>query len=143
MQLAFRQDIGLDFRYIIARVTGRPVHVALLFGDRAYEADTSGVRKMDTVDLLARGDWSFVRVPDYVDARRCEEFLSRQLGKRYDWMGALVAWWFGKPAGNGHKDKWFCSELAAAALDAGGYILRCQRYAFYTPRELFDEVGAS
>lgn len=60
-------------------------------------------------------------------------FAVNQLGKRYDW-GAVYGMFF---RANWHNDsKWFCSELAAAVLEAGGQSLRLPGHRV-TPRDLW------
>lgn len=139
MHLAFRHDVGWDLRYLIARVTGAPVHVAILFGDECIEASFSGVRSIPTSARLARGRWTLVQVPVDPDGmRRAHRFATAQIGAKYDWLGVLWAWWFGRAAGSGVKSRWFCSELAAAVCVAGGINVHRQRMAYFTPRRLAD-----
>lgn len=140
MALLFRHDTGWNFRRVIARVTGAPVHVALLFGDDVViEADGAYVRQLTRADRVRVGQWSTVRC-DITDeqAEQAYRFASSQFGKRYDWLGVLWAWWFGAPAGNGARDKWFCSELAAASLVAAGVAMGTTRAAYFTPRRLWE-----
>lgn len=140
LALCFRHDVGWSFRRIIARVTGSPVHVALLFdGAVVIEADGNRVRQLTVADRLRVGQWTTV-VCDVsaADAHKAYDFARAQLGKRYDWIGVLWAWWVGKPAKNGARDKWFCSELVAAALMAAGVEMQPPRAAAWTPRRLWN-----
>ncbi len=138
--LAFRHDTGWNFRRIIARVTGSPVHVALCFGDTVViEADGATVRQLTRAQRFAAGQWSVVRVPvTDAQAQHAFDFARAQLGKQYDWLGVLWAWWWGKPAKLGSRDKWFCSELAVASLQAAGFNLQPARPTAWTPRKLWD-----
>ena len=140
MALAFRQDVGFNFRHVIARVTGAPVHVALCFGDAVViEADGSAVRQITRAQRFAAGEWVIVPCDvDEVQADIAFTYARRQIGKGYDWWGVLFAWWAGRPAGNGVSNRWFCSELAAACLMAAGVRMSCDRAAYFTPRRLFD-----
>lgn len=56
------------------------------------------------------------------------KFFEEQQGKAYDWFGAIktTLWFFPN-----HKDKWFCSELLAQALN-----LPYPRK--WTPADLYD-----
>ena len=140
MALAFRHDVGWNFRRVIARVTGSPVHVALCFGDQiVIEADGSRVRQLTRKQRFAVGQWSVVRcnVTD-AQAQHAFDFARAQIGKQYDWLGVLWGWWFGRPAGTASRDKWFCSELAAAALMAAGQPMGKTRPTYFTPRRLWD-----
>ena len=139
--LAFKHDHGRDPAMVIARVTGAPIHVAVFFGDVCIEATRHGVRETTKAARLATGQWTMV--PMDVSPANAEKALiwaRAQVGKRYDWLGVLWAWWGGRIAGSGHKDKWFCSELAAAILMRASVRLAIIRTAAYTPRRLFDTV---
>lgn len=141
LSLAFRHDTGRDLRLLIARVTGAPVHVALLFDDTCIEAAFSGVRVLRKDERLAKGTWTIVPVPmESSDVERVFEWASREVGAKYDWLGVLWAWWYGRFAGGGARLRWFCSELAADALRRGNIRLSRSRTAWYTPRRLYDEV---
>lgn len=143
LSLAFRHDPG-DLRTIIARVTGAPVHVALLFtydsGQQCViEASNSGVRLVTVETAMARGQWTLVPVPmDAENVRRAWEFAYDKVGAKYDWFGVLFAWWVGRPGGNGARQRWFCSELAAGALQAGRQAMGVARYAYWYPRRLWN-----
>jgi hypothetical protein len=70
------------------------------------------------------------------DALACAEFLTGAEGKPYDFKGALlsgVGQWLRIP-GWKHYDEMFCSELADAALRAGG--LHCGKDKTPTPHEI-------
>lgn len=140
MALLFRHDVGFNFRYVIARVTGSPVHVALLFnGAIVIEADGSCVRQMTVAQRLQNGQWTTVVCnvgPS--DAAKAYDYARAQIGKRYDWIGVLWAWWVGRVGKDGARDKFFCSELAAAALMAAGVSMEPTRAAAWTPRRLWN-----
>lgn len=67
------------------------------------------------------------------------EFLQAQLGKKYDWAAVLAMPFRGSWQ---WPNRWFCSELVAAALEAGGF-----EFAFkpnrVTPRDLLVVLGSS
>lgn len=139
LSLAFRHDTkGARMRYAIARVTGSPVHVALLFDDVCIEADGSTVRSISRAARLEHGEWTVVRVPmSPTQVLSAYRFACAQLKKPYDRVGVLFHWWAGRRAGLSLA-KWFCSKLAAAVLQAGGMEMEPKRYAAWTPRALFD-----
>lgn len=74
-----------------------------------------------------------VELPDRVAAK---DFGKAQLGKPYDWDAV-----FGMPfrANWQAKGKWFCSELVAAILQAGGKSIRLSHHRV-TPRDLWAAV---
>jgi hypothetical protein len=138
--LAFQHHVGTKPAHIIARVTGAPVHVAVLFGDTALEAmEPHGVREVPTAQLLSWGRWHVVPVPTG-DPAAALTFARSELGAKYDWLGVLWAWWAGAQGRNGSTSRWFCSEFAAAVLAAGGVRLAVKRPAYYTPRRLYNVV---
>lgn len=150
MALAFRHDVGWNVRHLIARTTGAPVHVALFFDPAhrgvwtdAVEAAASGVRRIKPATLMAHGQWTVVPVQVHpMDAERAWYFACAQVGKRYDLWGCVAAWWLGRVAGDGMKDRWFCSELAAEALVIAGEAFGRTRAAWWTPRRLYDATRA-
>ena len=140
LSLLFRHDVGWNLRRIVARVTGAPVHVALCWDDvTVIEADGERVRRLTKTQRLATGQWTVVRCDlSAAQADDAYRFATAQVGKRYDWAGVLWAWWWGRGAKNAARDKWFCSELAAAALMAAGVNLQPSRAAAWTPRRLWN-----
>ena len=135
--LAFRHDTATSPARIIARVAGSPVHVAVIFGDTVIEAvEGVGVRRVPTAARLAKGRWTVVPVV-WGATVPALAFAESEMGQRYDWWGVLASWWAGRNGGNGHRDKWFCSEFAAAVLTAAGISLAVKRHAYYTPARLF------
>ena len=112
LRLAFRHDTGTHIRYLIARFSGAPVHVALLYDDECIEADPGGVVRRPWTDDRA-GVWTVVDVPaSPIDVAASYRWACLEVGRGYDWAGVLWAWWFGRAAGSGARRRWFCSELA-------------------------------
>ncbi len=138
--IAFRHDVGWDLRYLIARVTGAPVHVCCIYGDTVVDTGFDGVRLLTVKDRLEKGRWEVFTVPAQYNASRGETLGRSRVGWRYDWFGAIAAWWIGRPAGAGAKAKVFCSEEAADELLAAGVPLLYRRTAHYNPRKLRDEL---
>lgn len=93
-------------------------HVAIELDGYVYEAlGSKGVIK---TSCDRWGGWAAVHTVS-IDAHSeldMRLFLERQVGKPYDWI-ALLALPFRKDWQR--EDKWFCSELFAAALVQGGY----------------------
>jgi len=76
-----------------------------------------GVRHRSLDELLRTSsavEWRAVALDDEAAALA---FARAQIGKRYDWS-AIVG--FILRAGWADVDKWFCSELAEACIQAGG-----------------------
>jgi hypothetical protein len=142
MKVAFQHSIGWDLRYLIARVTGRPVHVATVYDDDLFEAAWSGMRRLKASSRLADGDWEIFDVPLQYDTTRARALASMrtQAGMKYDWRGAVYAWWLGRSAGRGDANRVFCSEEAGDELLSMKLPLRYRRTAHYTPRQLRDEL---
>lgn len=118
---------------------GRAGHVAVQIGEDAVIDSTflgGGVR-LQPLETFLRGRRLVhaidVTLPDEPAAR---VFLADQIGKGYDWTALVgfLAWrdW-------AEPDSWYCSELAAAALLAGGWTL-ADRHSRVGVR-LLREVG--
>lgn len=140
VQVAFRYDIGHDLRAVVARVTGAPVHCCTLFGDECIDTAISGVRLLTRDQRLASGDWELVDVPPQYEGIHGRAVGVSRLGWKYDWFGAIAAWWLGWIAGAGWKTRVFCSEEVADELRAMGVSLLYARSAHYSPRALRDEL---
>lgn len=101
-----------------------------------YESVTAGgVRRVPAETFPAL--WQKIEsVPVSVEnPRELLAFLNRQVGKPYDWFAILAlpfreSWH--------RRNKWFCSELVAEALSAGGSnaVPRLKSYRV-TPRDLW------
>jgi hypothetical protein len=141
MRVCFQHSIGWDFRYLIARVTGRPVHVATDYDGALYEAAFSGMRCVNASARLSVGDWEVFDVPGGCDAAAALTLAQSRVGWPYDWLGAMYGWWLGRPAGDVRKHAVYCSETAAGELHAAQFPLRYSRAAHYTPRSLRDELA--
>ncbi|OBX73730.1 hypothetical protein A9308_00535 [Moraxella atlantae] len=103
---------------------GRFCHCELMFeqnDDGTWKTVSSlpktGVRLRHVT--LEGSHW--VKVPVVVDADLCKAWYALHTGQNYDWLGLVTT---KLPFINGHKGKWFCSELVAALLglsNAGSY----------------------
>ncbi len=140
MQVAFRHDVGSDLRYLIARVTGAPVHCVMIHGTRCYDATFSGLIERTADDRFKEGRWEIFDVSPWYNFEAAEAYSIKRVGWLYDWIGVLFAWWMGRVAGEGHRKKVFCSEHCAGALLAAGVPLLYRRAARFTPRKLRDEL---
>lgn len=113
-------------------------HVAIEVDGIVYEALTRRGVIHRRADLFG-GAWSRVETVAIAipDADSCRLFLQDQLGKPYDWGGV-----FALPfRANWHnEDRWFCSELVAAALEAGGLNLGVSARRV-TPRDLYPAAN--
>lgn len=134
MKIHFCRSPGLSAWLIRLFTMSRWNHVAIQINSVIFQATgTSGVH-VTTPETLSRHYPVIEAVTvESVSGENAQAFLVKQLGKKYDWL-ALVAMPFlrnwGKP------DRWFCSELVAAALKAGGRPLRIEGHRV-TPRDLW------
>jgi len=95
-------------------------HAIAIIGDRAYEASMTHGCRAGTVEELMKGIVVYrdmqVWVPD-IDAARA--FAEAQIGKGYDWAGAV-----GIPLTYSEDwsddSKWWCSDFVFAIVLAGG-----------------------
>lgn len=64
-------------------------------------------------------DWDGYEIPPaYVDEARVRRWCMTVQGAQYDWRGIVCSQVL--PFGIEHPERWFCSELVTAALQAGG-----------------------
>lgn len=110
-------------------------HVAVeVDGHIIHSTGARGVHQLARASDLKKDYYRIEAVSiEGVDREAAFGFLRGQLGKGYDW-GAVFAMPF--RAGWRDRYRWFCSELAAAALEAGGLKLRLPGYRI-TPRDLY------
>lgn len=96
-----------------------------------------GVRIKD-IDLTD-GKWDIwtLKIDSDGDIARIVEWGRQHLGKGYDWFGV-----FGFVFAPFHqeKDKWFCSEVIAAALQSQGYLLGASPSRL-SPTDLYNELN--
>ena len=95
-------------------------HAMVIVGNDCYEAGMlTGVR-VQPIQKALRGQEEVKRIVYQVpDAAAGVAWLDQQVGKPYDWRGALAL--AIKPGRDWAEDDcWFCYELAAGALKAAG-----------------------
>lgn len=95
-------------------------HAMTIIGDRAYEASMTHGCRAGTVDDLMDGIAVYREMPVWVpDLDAAIAFAEAQVGKGYDWLGAI-----GIPLTYSEDwaddSKWWCSDLAFAIVLAGG-----------------------
>lgn len=132
MRVAFRKRAPGFYSRAIKIWTGGPYsHCELVFPDgRCFSSDErDGGTRFKRIDL--RGDeWDIVDVPVnsfYIDA--LDKFCHDEDKCKYDWRGISFSF-LPIPIGWQHPDKWFCSEIVAAALQIAGWLRG------YTPASL-------
>lgn len=120
------------------RIASRGIysHVELIAGEAVHDCPSvclsssgrdGGVRQQTIV--LKSSSWDLVSMP--MDAAGPCQFIRNHIGARYDYTGIVLSQVL---AFGGHDpDKWFCSEICAAALG----LPNPQRVS---PQFLFDVV---
>lgn len=98
-------------------------HVELIVGQTQHGHETvclsasgrdNGVR--ERVILLRPESWDLVELAiPQVHVNRAASFIRGRIGARYDLLGAVTSPWSWLPK-MGRSDRWFCSEIIAAAL---------------------------
>ncbi len=153
MRRSFRDGDILLFRgrgilsLIIRAITRSPYsHAGLvyLFEGRVYcvEAVGAGVRIILLSELLERyhGGVDYFEVEASAkQRRRAVSFCFQQLGKFYDKPGIFrfaASLIFDRRAVSPRDDRWFCSELLAAAYAAEGVPLTEAQEAYTSPSDL-------
>lgn len=94
----------------------RVSHVELVFenGDWFSSSERDGGVRFKAIDLDPR-KWEAWELPVGNREQLLRQWCERQAGKKYDWRGiGSFAW---RPKGD-DPDRWFCSEICLAALQA-------------------------
>ena len=125
-EASLRTYCCLPMNWLTTWLTQRPwIHCQLVFWDcEARQYYTFSVDSARPVHVFDRK--SFARGWDFLELQvteQCElriyNFLVRQLGKTMNSSGQLTALFCPLDSGG---ERWFCSELVAAALYAGGVV---------------------
>jgi hypothetical protein len=111
-------------------------HCALVDGEEVIEAAMfGGVRRRPLAELLAANSAHRIEHLPVQDAAATIAAARSQLGKGYDWLGALGLALRGNWQ---NRQAWFCSELIAWAADhAGSPWFRRNRIRRVTPEHLW------
>ena len=109
-------------------------HVALEYNDQVIESTMlGGVSQSEYAEFIERQDeTSEIDVSD-VNKIATWVFIKSQIGKGYDWK-AIVSFPFRRSWQD--NDRWFCSEVVAAALIRGGKHIKLSSNRV-TPRDLW------
>lgn len=107
----YKAEYGKDLDKWISFLTNGPYsHVELIFDSISFSASArdNGVRYKDINYIPER--WTIIELPDTkINIVWCDS----QLGKKYDYIGALCSW---PGIGFNYRDRWFCSEICATVL---------------------------
>lgn len=134
MRVVFTTDNSPASWLIRTLTASRWHHCGVAFGNKVYESRARGGVQVTTLkEFRSRGQFASyeVELPNEENAIR---WLVLQVGKPYDWRGvfglALSRRWQ-KP------NRWYCSELVAAAARNGGRDLVRPTINGVTPRDLW------
>lgn len=97
-------------------------HEAVIMGDELGEhvIDATffhNVARRPLIDITSDASLYSIREFDVPNPKKTYDFLRRQLGKKYDTLGVFG---IGLHREWSTPDRWFCSEISEAALEAGG-----------------------
>lgn len=134
MRIIFCRGTGIIPAIIRMATFSRWAHVAIEVDGMIYDSSMEdGVRCWAPSDFYSKYPITYT-APFHGNSIKVVNFLLEQLGKRYDW-GAVI----GMPFRSSwqHPDKWFCSELAAAAVEASGFRQYRPDAHRITPRDMW------
>jgi hypothetical protein len=121
MRLMFQKRPQKLWGRLICWWTGGPYfHVGIAFADNLYfEAIAGAGVRVGVVESFDPKHWDAVEVPlTDADTMAMQHWLASELGCGYDWLGLWLAQVLG--INRESRTKWFCSELAVAALQKVG-----------------------
>ena len=106
------------------------------------QAEARGVTNDRTIEEVAPGGhFSYIYLPDHVDADALLAFAREEVGSRYGWLSILstaldiiTPLWF--PALR-RPYTWICSALVGESLRAGGWVYRWPDVYCVTPSALY------
>lgn len=112
-------------------------HCELLFNDnlrfRAIDGSLSGYNKAP-IDPTC---WDVVNVNiDLIDEAKIKKWCDSEVGRAYDWVGIFFSQFL--PFGWHSNDKWFCSEIATAALQNVVCKVNGLKPWMVSPQELYN-----
>lgn len=120
--IACHKGSSLVSRLIEWQTRGDYSHVSLVLPDgRQIEAWSDGVHINDTFDLHGSSVDFFTVDATADQVASMVAFAQQEVGCKYDWWGD--ACFVTRTHPNPSDNRWFCSELAYAALAAGGINL--------------------
>ena len=128
MQLAFYKDKGNFYDTLIKIATlSKYSHCELVIDGVCYSASPreKGVRSK-VIDIYS-GQWDIIELPNTYDKQYALDLFEREMNKAYDWLGAIKSVVVFLP---NHKNKWFCTEIIAAAL-------QLDNHKWFTPASLY------
>lgn len=115
----YKGPTGLFGRLIRAATKSPYSHVELIAGDAYYgqltecysSSETDGGVRMKSICLDGE-EWDLITLLHYPST--AANFIQQKAGQKYDWLGILLSQVF--PLARHRKNRWFCSEICAAAL---------------------------
>ena len=133
MKLVFINRNDIYDKVVLAVTGGKYAHCGIVIDHTLFQA-LPGQGVVSSPFNISDG-WTCVNLPN-LDERAALKFVAHELGCGYDWCGvARFVLPFLKPS----KSRWFCSELAAAVVTAGGYKGLGKDWKF-TPQGLYERV---
>jgi hypothetical protein len=116
-------------------------HCEVFFQQKRLICNNDYGVKLDKSGFKFGEDWDVYYIESNIskkEAKSFESFCFDEEGSRYDWKGILFTQILDK--GLESKDKWFCSEISAAALKVLGIKLTKEN-SHYSPGELLREIS--
>ncbi len=141
--VAFDKSTGKTFSWewfisniIMWKTDSRYSHVEVIIKDKwIYAKGSTGVGINELRPLSDK--WDYVDVE--VDGRKLRgvmRFIEEQVGKPYDYLGALFGGGFNYDLNA--KEKWFCSEFTGEILKQFG--LKMQTTDTLTPEDIYQTI---
>ena len=133
----FSKIIFLKQLLALKKEYARYTHVELIFSDGKWFSSRESTKKEEKgVSFIPEpqdaSEYDFIDVGD-VDEEKIKKWCDKQCGKKYDWIGILFSQ--GLRMDIQRKDKWFCSEICARALQEGKKLCTISAH-FVSPGKL-------
>jgi len=141
MRVAFYKGKGNWVDWTIRKWTRSPYsHCEIVIDNTWYSSSArdGGVRKKNIYHNPE--NWDFIDIKIQVnDENIIKMFFNKQIGKKYDYVGILLSQVI--PLHKDIKNRWFCSEICAYALQLIGMLPKDKRPNWYSPGRFYKKLS--
>ena len=132
MKLAFYKGKGTIVDKLIRWWTkSKYSHVELVINTDWYSISPRDSEVRCKQIHAKEGNWDFVDLPKTKDVEYVKKFYEQTKGAKYDWLGIFLSQLI--PLGIQNRNRWFCSEWCAEAL-------QITNSNSYSPQDLFTTI---
>lgn len=114
-------------------------HVELVIDDVWYSSSPKDKKVRKKKIKPKQGHWDFVDVATTLEEKELMKQMFQDVeGNKYDWVGIVFSQIF--PLNQHYEQRWFCSELCIAMLQAAGKVNISLKPQAYSPEDLYQLI---